>query len=145
MAKLFNVFTAITLMLAALKLSAGGAIYQGNGWSLQPANGWVAEFAARKRFISSLLREIPGVAVPEPRGSFYIFPNFSAFFGRSFRGRKVTGSADLAAYLLDEGRVATIPGAAFGSDSHLRLSFALSRERIETGVQRVAAALAALD
>ena len=44
MAKLFNVFTAITLMLAALKLSAGGAMYQGNGWSLQPANGWVAEF-----------------------------------------------------------------------------------------------------
>ncbi len=113
--------------------------------SREEVDGWVVEFAARKGLIASLLREIPGVTFSEPRGSFYIFPNFSAFFGRAFRGRKISGSADLAAYLLDEARAATIPGAAFGSDSHLRLSFALSRERIETGLQRIGDALKALD
>lgn len=102
------------------------------------------EFAERKKLITSLLRRIPGVTFCEPRGSFYIFPNFSTYLGRSFKGKTISGSADLAAYLLEEGKVATIPGEAFGADSNLRISFALSRERIETGVERIGAALAEL-
>jgi aspartate aminotransferase len=105
----------------------------------------VKAFAARREIITKMLRGIPGVTVNDPAGTFYIFPNFSACYGRSFRGRKIAGSVDLAAYLLEEGKVATIPGLAFGADGNLRLSFALSQERIETGMARIAEAIAALD
>jgi aspartate aminotransferase len=80
----------------------------------------------------------------EPQGAFYIFPNFGTYIGRSFGRKTISSSTELATYLLDNGRVATIPGSAFGSDSHLRLSFALSREKIEEGVGRIASALAEL-
>lgn len=102
---------------------------------------WVLEFAARKDHIVLLLRRIPGVRLPEPRGAFYAFANFSACFGRVAAGKPIDGSVALSDYLLSEAQVAVVPGAAFGSDAHLRFSFALSRERIETGIERVAAAL----
>jgi aspartate aminotransferase len=102
---------------------------------------WVREFAARKDLIAGLLRRIPGVTLPEPQGAFYVFPNFSAWFGRSAGGTRIDGSVALSEYLLTEGKVAIVPGAAFGSDAHLRFSFALSREKITAGVARVAEAL----
>jgi aspartate aminotransferase len=105
----------------------------------------VAEFSERLKLISSLLRDIPGVSFRLPRGAFYLFPNFSAYLGLSWQGKRIEGSADLAAYLLEEGKVAVIPGAAFGSDAHLRLSFALARDRIREGVGRIAEALSRLD
>jgi aspartate aminotransferase len=105
---------------------------------------WVLEFAARKDHIARLLRRIPGVSLPEPQGAFYAFANFSSYFGRSAAGKRIDGSVSLSDYLLSEARVAIVPGAAFGSDEHLRFSFALSRERIGTGIERVAAALGKL-
>lgn len=104
----------------------------------------VLEFAERRKLIGSLLRKIPGVTFCDPQGAFYVFPNFGAYIGRSFGGKTISNSTGLATYLLDHGRVATIPGGAFGSDSHLRLSFALSREKIEEGMGRIASALAEL-
>ena len=104
----------------------------------------VAEFAERKKLIGSLLQKIPGVTFCDPQGAFYVFPNFGDYIGRSFGEKTIGSSTELATYLLDNGRVATIPGGAFGSDSHLRLSFALSREKIEEGVNRIATALAEL-
>jgi len=106
--------------------------------------GWVLEFSARKDHIAQLLRRIPGVSLPEPQGAFYAFANFSAYFGRTAGGKPIDGSVALSDYLLSEARAAIVPGAAFGSDAHLRFSFALSRERIGTGVERVAAALGRL-
>ncbi|HWR98180.1 MAG TPA: pyridoxal phosphate-dependent aminotransferase [Candidatus Methanoperedens sp.] len=105
---------------------------------------WVAEFAARKDRITQLLRRIPGVTLPEPQGAFYAFANFSSWFGRAAGAQRIDGSLALSDYLLSEAQVAIVPGAAFGSDAHLRFSFALSRERIGTGIERVAAALARL-
>ena len=102
---------------------------------------WVLEFSARKDHIALLLRRIPGVRLPEPQGAFYAFANFSAYFGRTAGGKPIDGSVALSDYLLSEAQVAIVPGAAFGSDEHLRFSFALSRERIGTGIERVAAAL----
>ena len=101
----------------------------------------VGEFDARRKLVTSLLDEIPGVTYCHPQGAFYIFPNFSTFIGGSAGERKIAGSLDLAAYLLEEARVAAIPGGAFGADNHLRLSFALSREKIRTGMERIASAL----
>jgi len=84
------------------------------------------------------------VRLTEPQGAFYAFANFSAHFGRSAGGKTIDGSVALSDYLLSEAQVAIVPGAAFGSDDHLRFSFALSRERIGTGIERVAAALGKL-
>jgi len=105
---------------------------------------WVLEFSARKDHIARLLRGIPGVRLPEPQGAFYAFANFSAYFGRTAGGNPIDGSVALSDYLLSEAQVAIVPGAAFGSEEHLRLSFALSRERIGSGIERVAAALGKL-
>jgi aspartate aminotransferase len=77
-------------------------------------------------------------------GAFYVFPNFSAYFGKTFNGKVIDGSVALADYFLDEARVATVPGAAFGADAFVRFSFATSMEVIEEGMERIRKALAAL-
>ncbi|MDI9570257.1 MAG: pyridoxal phosphate-dependent aminotransferase [Pseudomonadota bacterium] len=104
----------------------------------------VEAFRERRDLIVSALNEIPGLACPSPQGAFYVFPNVAEFFGRSFQGKIIADSTSLAAYLLDEADVAVVPGADFGADKHLRLSYATSRELIETGVARIAAALGRL-
>jgi len=95
-----------------------------------------AEFEGRRDLIVSLLRQIPGAQVPEPRGAFYAFPNFSHFFGG-----EVATDLDLATYLLQEAKVATVPGSVFEGAGHLRLSYAASRDDIQRGVARIAEAL----
>jgi aspartate aminotransferase len=100
------------------------------------------EFEARRGLIVKRLREIPGVACVVPDGAFYAFPNVSGLFGKTVGGRVVRSGEDVALALLDEARVAVVPGEAFGSASHVRISFSCSRERIEQGMDRIAGALA---
>lgn len=95
------------------------------------------EFEARRNLILGLLREIPGLKVPEPKGAFYAFPDVSAYLGGL-----VKSDLDLAAYLLEQAQVATVPGSVFEGHGHLRLSYAASRQNIERGVARIAEALA---
>lgn len=99
------------------------------------------EFDRRRRFIVERLRAIPGIRCVEPFGAFYIFPNISAYFGCRFQGRIIRGSVDLAAYLLEEAKVAVVPGLDFGSDAHIRLSYAISIEKIAKGLDRMEGAL----
>jgi aspartate aminotransferase len=101
----------------------------------------VAEFAWRRDDIYERLLGIPGVTTPKPGGAFYIFPNFSAYFDRLQLGPGQSHSQALAEYLLEEAQVAAVPGAEFGEDRCIRLSFATSRERLATGVSRIQAAL----
>ena len=101
----------------------------------------LAEFAWRRDDIYRRVLEIPGVTTTKPGGAFYIFPNFSAYFGKLSIAPKQTPSQALAAYLLDEAQVAAVPGVEFGEDACLRFSYATSRERIATGVSRIQAAL----
>jgi aspartate aminotransferase len=70
-----------------------------------------------------------------------VFPNFSAYFGKKFDGRTISGSADLADYLMDEAHVAAVHGEAFGDDNCIRFSYALSMEEIEAGFNAVKKAL----
>jgi len=104
----------------------------------------VAEFAWRRDDIYSRVREIPGVTTTRPGGAFYIFPNFSAYYDRLSPAPGQSHSQALAAYLLEEARVAAVPGAEFGEDRCLRFSYATSRERIATGLSRIKEALAKL-
>jgi aspartate aminotransferase len=69
----------------------------------------------------------------------------SNIYGRSYKGNKITNSAELIDYLLDEANVAAVPGAAFGSDDHIRLSYATSLANIEEGMKRIKNAVAKLD
>lgn len=105
----------------------------------------VGEFRKRRDFIVGALNEIPGVKCFSPEGAFYVFPNVSAFYGHSYQGKKITNSAEFIDYLLDEANVAAVPGAAFGSDDHIRLSYATSLANIEEGMKRIKNAVAKLD
>ncbi len=98
-----------------------------------------AEFEARRDLISRLLGDIPGVKMPMPKGAFYAFPDVTAYLG----GRIAT-DLDLAGYLLEEAKVAVIPGTVFEGEGHIRLTYACSRADIERGVGRIAEALSKL-
>jgi aspartate aminotransferase len=101
----------------------------------------VKEFAWRRDDVYQRLQGIPGVTTPKPGGAFYIFPNFSAYYDRLKPGPNQTPSQALAEYFLEEAQVAAVPGAEFGEDRCIRLSFATSRERLATGVSRIQEAL----
>ena len=104
----------------------------------------LASFLPRREYFIQALNSIEGVRCIEPMGAFYVFPNFSAYYGRSFQGKVIGGSIALADYFLDEARVATVPGAAFGADNFIRFSFATSLDTIKEGMGRIQEALAAL-
>jgi len=102
------------------------------------------EFAWRRDDIYRRTLEIPGATTTRPGGAFYLFPNFSAYYDRLKPEAGQSQSQALAAYLLEEARVAAVPGGEFGEDKCLRFSYATSRERIATGLSRIKEALAKL-
>jgi len=101
-------------------------------------------FIPRRAYFVAALEAIAGVSCVSPMGAFYVFPNFSAYYGKSFNGTVIDGSVALADYFLSEALVASVPGAAFGADAFIRFSFATSMETIEKGMARIEQALAAL-
>jgi len=106
---------------------------------------WVAEFDRRRRYIVERLNRIPGVSCLLPQGAFYVFPDFSGVYGKKTpSGKVIDGSSALAEYLLEEYKVACVPGVAFGEDACQRLSYATSMENIVKGLDRIEAAVAAL-
>jgi len=104
----------------------------------------VDEFQKRRDALLDRLLDIPGVTCHKPVGSFYTFPDFSAFYGKAYGGTTIGGSITLAEFLLDEGKVALVPGIAFGADNNLRMAFAASMDVINQGVERIAEALVRL-
>lgn len=102
-------------------------------------------FLPRREFFVADLTAIEGVTCVKPNGAFYVFPNFSAYYGKSFNGKKINDSVAMADYFLDEAKVASVPGAAFGADDFVRFSFATSMEVIKEGMVRIKKALAALN
>ena len=104
----------------------------------------VSTFAQRREYIIDRLNKIPGVTCYKPMGAFYAFPNLSSYYGRSYRGKKIANSTDLADYLLEVARVAVVPGVEFGMDGFERLSFATSIENIREGMDRIEKSLTQL-
>ena len=103
-----------------------------------------AAFEKRRNLIVDMMKDIPGVKINTPGGAFYVFPEVDYYFGKSFNGKKIEDAGELAMYLLEEGHVACVGGAAFGSPKCIRLSYATSDENIVEAVKRVKAALAKL-
>jgi len=103
-----------------------------------------AEFEKRKNYIVDRLNSIPGIKCVSPKGAFYAFPNVSACYGKSFNGKAIGSSLDFTGFLLDEAKVAVVPGDSFGADSNVRISFATSMENIVKGMDRIEEAVAKL-
>lgn len=101
-------------------------------------------FERRRDLVVSLAREIPGLKVNVPQGAFYLFPEVSSYFGKSYNGRVINNDADLAMYLLEEGHVATVSGEAFCAPGYIRLSYATSDDNIREALRRIKEALAKL-
>jgi aspartate/methionine/tyrosine aminotransferase len=99
-------------------------------------------FDRRRVKIWTMLNDIPGVTCVEPEGAFYAFPSFKGVLGREIRGRKPESTMELAELLLDEVRVAIVPGEAFGAPGYARLSYALGDDDLVEGVTRIAKLLA---
>lgn len=105
----------------------------------------VAEYKARGELVAKGFGAIPGLEVRAPEGAFYLFPKCAPYIGRTAPdGTPIRNDTDLASYLLKTGKVATVPGAAFGVEPYIRLSFATSRENLQIAIDRIADALSQL-
>lgn len=96
------------------------------------------EFGKRRDFVVDRLRRIPGVRCPKPQGAFYVFPNVAAYLGKR---ADITNGDHLAAYLIEAAHVAVVGGTDFGYPEHIRISYATSMENLQTGIDRIEAAL----
>jgi aspartate aminotransferase len=117
-------------------ISQAAALEALNGGDDEVRRMWEA-YRDRRAWLMPAINGIDGMCCAHPDGAFYIFPDVSAFFGRG----SVRDSKTLTNYLLDEARVAVIPGSAFGNDNHVRISYATSMERLQEGVRRIESAL----
>jgi aspartate/methionine/tyrosine aminotransferase len=95
-------------------------------------------FDRRRKTIHRLLNEIPGVSCSDPEGAFYAFPQLEGLLGRPINGRTAASTLELAEIILEEAKVAFVPGEAFGAPGYGRFSYALSDEDIERGIRRIA-------
>ena len=101
----------------------------------------IDEFKSRRDLILKLLSEIKGFKCNKPEGAFYLFPDISYFFGKTFRGNKIANASDLSLFLLEEALVATVTGDAFGNPNCIRISYAASKEQIIEAISRIKSVL----
>ncbi|MBN8692392.1 MAG: pyridoxal phosphate-dependent aminotransferase [Bacteroidetes bacterium] len=101
-------------------------------------------FQKRRDLVLQLMKEIPGLKTNLPQGAFYVFPEVSYYFGKSYNGKTIQNATDLSMFLLEEAFVALVPGAAFGDDNYIRFSYATSEENLRKALTRMKEALAKL-
>ena len=101
----------------------------------------VDEFKTRRDIVVGLLRDIDGFKVNVPEGAFYVFPDVSAFFGKTIKGVKIENSSDFSLFILENANVATVTGAAFGTPNCIRISYAASEFQIREAIKRIKDAL----
>jgi aspartate aminotransferase len=105
-------------------------------------NEMVSAFKNRRNLVIELAKAIPGLKINVPEGAFYLFPDVSSFFGKTFRGKLINNADDLSMYLLSEANVATVTGDAFGNPNCIRISYATSEELLTEAFKRIKEALA---
>lgn len=111
---------------------------------LRPTQEMTMAFRRRRDLIISLLKEIPGFKCNFPTGAFYIFPDISAYFGKSDGVTTIHNSDDFSLFLLNQAHVATVGGSAFGDDHCFRISYAASEDQIREAVRRIKVAVSKL-
>ncbi len=117
--------------------AAIGALREGHNFYAH----MVKEFSERRTLGHTKLKTIPRVSCLDPEGAFYLFVNISMLIGTRLDDQTMTSASQIATYLLHEANVAVVPGEPFGSPSHLRISYATSREKVQDGLERVHIAL----
>jgi aspartate aminotransferase len=108
---------------------------------LTPTTDMVKAFHKRRDLCLSILKEIKGLKLNNPDGAFYLFPDVSSFFGKSYNGKTIHNSQDLCMYFLNEVYVVTVAGSAFGNDNCIRFSYATSEENLTNAMNRIKKAL----
>lgn len=126
---------------SSIAQKAAEAAYQGDNSCVEEMR---VAFERRRDLIVKLASEIEGFKVNKPDGAFYLFPDCSYYFGKSYNGRVINTSADLAMFLLEEGHVACVGGLAFNSPNCIRFSYATSDDTIKEAMRRVKETLAKL-
>ncbi|MDW7651736.1 MAG: pyridoxal phosphate-dependent aminotransferase [Bacillota bacterium] len=96
-----------------------------------------AAFAKRRDYMVEKIASIPGLSCIEPTGAFYVFMNVAGLFGKSYNGQTIETSDSFATLLLGDAKVAVVPGTGFGAPEYVRLSYALSMENIQEGLDRI--------
>ncbi|MCX7857606.1 MAG: pyridoxal phosphate-dependent aminotransferase [Deltaproteobacteria bacterium] len=110
----------------------------------EPVKQMVAEFLKRRDYIVRELNAIPDIKCFNPKGAFYVFPNFSSALGKKHGDKMINSSTSLTEVLLESYHVAVVPGVEFGKEGYLRLSFATSMDVIEKGLKRIKEAISSL-
>jgi len=111
---------------------------------MTPTHEMGKAFLKRRDMMLDLLKEIPGMKLNVPKGAFYIFPDISAYIGKSNGDMTITDDVEFCNYILNVAHVAIVPGSAFGADGCFRISYAASEEQLREAVRRMAEALAKL-
>jgi aspartate aminotransferase len=133
--KLQGQYTSGTCAVA--QMAALAALEGGVGASLQ----MVEVFKRRRDLVYGMASQISGLKVNKPTGAFYLFPDVSSFFGKSYNGNTIDDAQALSMYLLDVAHVATVSGAAFGAQECIRFSYATSDEKLVEAMNRIELAL----
>jgi aspartate aminotransferase len=120
------------------------AAYAGITGDMSFAKEMTSAYKRRRDLVIGLLKEIPGLKINVPKGAFYIFPDVSAYLGKSFNGQVIKTAGDLAMYVLNEGHVSSVGGDAFGAPNNLRISFAASDDNLKEAIRRIKECLAKL-
>lgn len=94
-------------------------------------------FEERRNYMAETVNSIRGLSCKKPKGAFYIMINLKELKGKTIKGKEINSSLDFANLLLDEGKVAVVPGIGFGDDDYIRLSYATSMENIKEGLRRI--------
>ncbi len=134
-----NLQSHLTSNVANVSQAAALAAVTGD---LSAATQMRAAFDRRRRTMTRMLADIPGVTCPEPFGAFYCYPSLRAVLGRDIRGHRPQTTIELAELALEEVGVAIVPGEAFGTPGYARLSYALADDDLVEGVGRLATLLA---
>jgi aspartate aminotransferase len=111
----------------------------------EPTRQMAATYRRRRELVLEMLRQIPGIVPNNPEGAFYVFPDVSAYFGKSYGAHVIRDAEDLCMYLLNEAHVSVVGGAAFGAPECLRISYAASDEQLVESLKRIRESLARLN
>lgn len=103
----------------------------------EPIQKMLAAFDRRRKLAVSELNKIPGMMTPNPDGAFYVYPDVSGLLGKTWAGKQITSSLELADMILEQAEVALVPGEAFGPSGYLRMSYALSDDQLLEGIHRM--------
>ncbi|MDG2496654.1 MAG: pyridoxal phosphate-dependent aminotransferase [Aquiluna sp.] len=103
----------------------------------EPVKQMLVAFDRRRKLAVSELNKISGIMTPNPQGAFYVYPDVAGLLGRTWAGKEINTSLELADLILDEAEVAMVPGEAFGPSGYLRLSYALGDDQLLAGIQRL--------